>query len=135
MSTLPSNIFDNLTQLTVCSLLDDNQLSTLPSNIFDNLTQLTTLYCYLDDNNLSTLPSGIFVGLTELTTLWLYGNAVNPLPLPVSLEAVGNGAFKAVASTGAPFDIVLPLVVSNGEPYGWRDHSHNLQGASGKRTY
>ena len=69
---------------------------------------------YLNDNKLSTLPAGIFAGLTELTTLRLHGNAVDPLPLPVSLEAVGNGTFKAVASTGAPFDIVLPLVVSNG---------------------
>ena len=111
LSTLPPNIFDNLTQLTTLWLWD-NQLSTLPSGIFDNLTQLTTLLLW--DNQLSTLPPGIFAGLTELTTLRLHGNAVDPLPLPVSLEAVGNSAFKAIVSTGAPFDIVLPLVVSNG---------------------
>ena len=111
LSTLPSDIFDNLTQLTELQLWD-NELSTLPSGIFDNLTQLTELS--LANNNLSTLLSGIFAGLTEITTLWLHGNAVDPLPLPVSLEAVGNGAFKAIAPTGAPFDIVLPLVVSNG---------------------
>ena len=111
MSTLSGGIFDNLTKLTSL-YLSDNQLSTLPDGIFDNLTQLTTLH--LSDNELSTLPDGIFAGLTELTRLWLHGNAVDPLPLPVSLEAVGNGAFKAVASTGTPFDIVLPVVVSNG---------------------
>ena len=111
LSTLSSDIFDNLTQLTELQLWD-NQLSVLPSGIFDNLTQLTELS--LADNQLSTLPSGIFAGLTELTTFWLHGNAVDPLPLPVSLEAVGNGTFKVVASTGAPFDIVLPFVVSNG---------------------
>ena len=111
LSTLPSDIFDNLTQLELL-YLNDNQLSTLSSGIFDNLTQLELLY--LNDNQLSTLPSNIFAGLTELTSLRLHGNAVDPLPLPVSLEAVSNGTFKAVASTGAPFDIVLPLVVANG---------------------
>ena len=111
ITSLKAGDFDGLNNLTVLELWG-NQLSTLPLGIFDNLTQLTTLY--LDSNQLSTLPSNIFAGLTELTTLWLNGNAVDPLPLPVSLEAVGNGAFKAVASTGAPFDIVLPLVVSNG---------------------
>ena len=111
LSTLPSGIFDNLTQLGGL-LLHSNKLSTLPSGIFDNLTRLTFLY--LNDNRLSTLPDGIFAGLTELTGLRLHGNTVDPLLLPVSLEAVGTGAFKAVASTGAPFDIVLPLVLSNG---------------------
>ena len=111
LSTLPLGIFDNLTKLKWLWLWN-NKLSTLPSGIFDNLTKLTVLY--LDSNKLSTLPDGIFDGLTELTTLWLQGNAVDPFPLPVSLEAVGNNAFKAVASTGAPFDIVLPVVVSNG---------------------
>ena len=110
-STLPDGIFDNLTQRMALSL-NSNQLSTLPSGIFKNMTQLTTLY--LSGNQLSALPDGIFAGLTELIILWLDGNAVDPLPLPVSLEAVGNGTFKAVAPTGAPFDIVLPLVVSNG---------------------
>ena len=111
LSRLPSDIFDNLTQLGGLHL-GGNELSRLPSGIFDNLTQLESLY--LRNNELSRLPSGIFAGLTELTILWLHGNAVDPLPLPVSLETAGNGVFKAVASTGAPFDIVLPLVVSNG---------------------
>ena len=60
------------------------------------------------------LPDGIFEGLTSLTTLRLQNNAVNPLPLTVSLEKVANGQFKAVAPSGAPFDIVLPLTVANG---------------------
>ncbi|MDE0019028.1 MAG: cadherin domain-containing protein, partial [Candidatus Poribacteria bacterium] len=111
LSTLPAGIFDNLTQRMALSL-SGNQLSTLPAGIFKNMAQLTRLD--LDGNQLSALPDSIFAGLTELTYLWLQGNAVDPLPLPVSLEAVGNGAFKAVASTGAPFDIVLPLIVSNG---------------------
>ena len=69
---------------------------------------------YLNNNALSTLPAGIFSGLTVLEKLWLQDNAVNPLPLSVSLEKVGEGEFKAVMPTGAPFEIVLPLTVMNG---------------------
>ena len=65
-------------------------------------------------NQLSSLPAGIFDHLNALTGLWLQNNSVNPLPLTVSLEKVGEGQFKAVAPTGAPFDIVLPLNVANG---------------------
>ena len=36
------------------------------------------------------------------------------MPLTVSLEKVADGQFKAVAPTGAPFDIVLPLSVTDG---------------------
>ena len=52
-----------------------------------------------------------------MTRLYLGGNAVNPLPLTVSLEKVGDNQFKAVAPTGAPFDIVLPLSIANGTIY------------------
>ena len=57
---------------------------------------------------------GLFDGLSSLTTLYLYGNAVDPLPLTVSLEKVGADQVKAVAPAGAPFDLVLPLTVTNG---------------------
>ena len=39
---------------------------------------------------------------------------MDPLPLRVSLEKVGTDQVKAVAPTGAPFEIVLPLSVTNG---------------------
>ena len=61
---------------------------------------------------MSSLPADLFDGLTALTTLHLQSNAVNPLPLTVSLEKVGEGQFKAVAPTGAPFELVLPVSVS-----------------------
>ena len=38
----------------------------------------------------------------------------NPLPLTVSLEKVADGQFKAVAPAGAPFAIILPVSVVNG---------------------
>ena len=111
LSSLPADIFDHLNALTWLSL-GGNQLSSLPAGIFDHLNALTWLFLW--SNQLSSLPSGIFDNLNALTGLWLQGNPVNPLPLNVSLEKVGEGQFKAVAPTGAPFDIVLPLNVANG---------------------
>ena len=60
------------------------------------------------------MPTGIFDGLTALESLSLHHNPVDPLPLTVSLEKVDADQFKAVAPTGAPFDMVLPLTVANG---------------------
>ncbi len=114
-TTLPEGIFDNLSTLTTF-VSYRNQLTTLPEGIFDNLSALTTLD--LRFNRFTMLPAGIFDGLSSLTTLWLHGNAVNPLPLTVSLGKVGTDQIKAVAPTGAPFDIILQLSVTNGSIYG-----------------
>ena len=111
LNTLPSDIFDDLSSMTEL-ILHDNELTSLPSGIFDNLTLLTTLD--LSYNFFTSIPSGIFVNLTSLTELDLEGNESEPLLLPVSLELVQSGEFKAVAATGAPFDIVLPITVTNG---------------------
>ena len=111
LSSLPSGIFDQLTNLTSLNF-EQNQFTTLPAGIFDNLTALTRLG--LRRNRLSSLPTGIFDGLTALESLSLHHNPVDPLPLTVSLEKVDADQFKAVAPTGAPFDIVLPLSITNG---------------------
>ena len=93
-------------------VLSDNQLTgTIPKEL-GNLTNLTHLE--LDDNQLSTLPDSLFSGLSSLAVLRLDGNAVDLLPLTVSLEQVGTDQIKAVAPTGAPFEIVLPISVTNG---------------------
>ena len=92
--------------------LRDKSISLLKTGDFFGLTALTNLNLF--SNQLSSLPSGIFDGLTALTTLRLGGNAVDPLPLIVSLQSVGEGEFKAVITTGAPFNIVLPITVTNG---------------------
>ena len=66
-----------------------------------NLTSLTTFYIddsYDEDDG------------DEDEGYALYGD----LSLPVSLALVQSGVFKAVAPTGAPFDIVLPITVING---------------------
>ena len=87
-------------------------ISALQSGDFSGMTGLADLNLY--GNQLSSLPDAIFEGLTALTTLRLGGNTVAPMPIPISLEKVGDGQFKATTSTGAPFDIVLPIRATNG---------------------
>ena len=87
-------------------------ITALKAGDFSGLTALTRLN--LPGNQISSLPDSIFVGLTALTQLFLGGNSVQPLPLTVSLKKVADGQFKAVAPAGAPFEIVLPLSVTNG---------------------
>ena len=111
LSTLPDDVFDQLTKLTTLSLFGD-RLTSLPDGIFERLTQLTSLR--IGRTQLTSLPHGLFSGLSSLTSLNLSRNAADPLPFTVSLEKVGNDQFKAVAPAGAPFDIVLPLSVTNG---------------------
>ena len=111
LSSLPAGVFDGLSSLKRLGL-QSNKLSSLPAGVFDGLSSLEWLVLY--DNDLTTLPAGIFSNLSSLTTLILKGNAVDPLPLTVSLEKFVDGQFKAVAPTGAPFAIVLPLTVKNG---------------------
>ena len=111
LTSLPEDIFSGLSSLQTLRF-GLNQLTTLPSGLFEGLTSLTDLR--MIGNRLTTLPDSIFVGLTGLTRLAMSGNAADPLPIPISLEKIGEGRFKAAAPTGAPFEIVLPLGVSNG---------------------
>ena len=111
LTELSSGVFDGQSSMTSINL-DNNQLTALPNGVFDGLSSLTTID--LQNNQLASLPKGIFDGLSSLTTLNLSGNAVDPMPLTVSLEKVADGQFKATAPTGAPFDIVLSLNVTNG---------------------
>ena len=111
LSAVPTGIFDNLTELTQLRL-SNNKLSAVPEGIFENLTALT--YLSLNNNELSAVPEGIFENLTALTWLTLHENSVDPMPITVSLERVGEGEFKAIAPTGAPLNIRLPLSVTNG---------------------
>ena len=92
--------------------LRNKDITALKSGDFSGLTGLTNLNLY--GNMLGSLPDGIFEGLTALTTLRLGGNTTNPMLLTVSLEKVGDNQFKAVASIGAPFAIVLPVSATNG---------------------
>ena len=111
LSTLPEGIFSGLSSLENL-LLHNSGLSTLPAEVFSGLSSLETLY--LHNNGLSTLPAGIFSGLSSLVYFRLDGNPAAPLPVNVSLEWVDPGRFQAGAPTGAPFEIHLPITVTNG---------------------
>ena len=98
-------------------------LRTLPSqsNDFDGLTNLSDLELRMDAgfSDESLLPAGIFRGLTSLSRVrFRYYSGIyddHPIfPFPVGLKKVGHDRFKAVVHTGAPFDMVLPLILVNG---------------------
>ena len=134
LSSLPADMFSDLSTLTSLSL-DGNQLSSLPADVFSDLSTLTSLSLYdkklrnypadvfsdlstltslsLNNNQLSSLPARIFSDLSSLLSLQLQGNS-SQLSVNVSLKKIAAGQFKAVAPTGAPFDIVLPVTVTNG---------------------
>ena len=112
LETVPEGVFSGLTALEEL-WLSDNRLATLPAGIFSALPALRQLY--LRRNRFSELPPGIFSGLTaHPDELWLQGNPTDPLPVTVSLESSAAGQFRAVAQTGAPFGIVLPIRVDGG---------------------
>ena len=111
LTSLDKDIFDGLSSL-IHLALDDNKLTSLPANVFDGPSSLTLLS--LSSNQLSSLPDGLFSGLSSLEELFMEGNSVDPLSLTVSLERVGTNQVKAVAPTGAPFTLVLPLNITSG---------------------
>ncbi|MDE0682036.1 MAG: cadherin domain-containing protein, partial [Candidatus Poribacteria bacterium] len=101
----------HLAAITTLNLKGKN-IATLKADDFDGLTALSNLNLY--GNQLSRLPDGLFEGVTALRTIRLGGNAIDPLPMPVALEKVAEGQFKAVAAIGATFDYVLSIAVING---------------------
>lgn len=104
-----SGVFSDLDSLNYLSL-DRNAISSLPMGLFSGLGSLEFLL--LSRNRLSDLPDGIFSGLGMLGNLDLSDNARDPLPLAVSLEKAGEGQFRAVAPSGAPFDLEVGVRVS-----------------------
>ena len=112
LTALPLGIFDKLTALTGLSL-SNNQITALPSDIFK---ELSLFNLFLNDNKLNSLPDNIFKGLPFglNSSVRLQGNSVDPLPITISLQKVAEGQFKATVHTGATFNYVLPLSVTNG---------------------
>ncbi len=110
LDNLSANTFSEMSSLTGLDL-GNNELSNLPADIFSGLSSLNWLS--LSSNQLSSLPNGLFFGLSSLNSLYLGDNTVG-LSITVSLEKVGENQFKATTATGAPFNIVLPVTVTNG---------------------
>ncbi|MXY82529.1 MAG: T9SS type A sorting domain-containing protein [Gemmatimonadetes bacterium] len=96
---------------------------------FDALNSLTWLL--LSNNALTTLEPSIFDGLSSLTFLELQNNQVDPLPITISLERVGEDSFQVKAHTGAPFAILLPVQITNGSLLGEASH---ITIPTGRRT-
>ncbi len=92
--------------------LRNKGITALKAGDFSGLTNLRTLNLY--GNSLSALPNGIFNGLTSLTSLRLGGNTVSPMPIFVSLEQVSNNQYRIVIPAGAPFDVAVPLLLTDG---------------------
>ena len=111
ITELPDGIFDEVSAVTDLRL-DGNQLPEIPEGALDSMTELLDLR--LDRNQLTALPDGIFTGKGSLAGLQLQDNSITPLPIPVSLAQTGSLEFKAVMPTGAPFDVTLPIDVTNG---------------------
>ena len=114
LESLSANTFSGLSSLTGLDL-GNNQLSSLPAEIFSGLSFMNWLS--LSSNQLSSLPAGLFSGLSSLNSLYLGDNTVG-LSITVSLEKVGGNQFKATTATGAPFNIALPITVTNGSTDG-----------------
>ncbi len=110
LTTLPGAVFSGLSSLETLSLRG-NELTTLPDRVFSGLTSLQTLV--LTTNRLTALPDGIFTGLPSLKRLTVSQNE-RLLTTMISLEFAGEGRFRAMAQTGALFDIELPITVVNG---------------------
>ena len=110
LGSLPTDLFSDLSALRTLNL-SSNKLSGLPADLFSGVSSLSWLS--LSFNELIGLPVGIFSGLSSLRSFYLGDNAVN-LSITVFLEQIEENQFKASAPTGAPFNIVLPLIVMNG---------------------
>ena len=94
LTAVPSGVFDNLSQLEELDL-GGNGLTGLPDGIFDNLSQLAELD--LGGNGLTGLPDGIFDNLTDLERLQLAGTSLSPISADLfsnlgKLEHLGIGA-------------------------------------------
>ena len=85
LTTLPDDVFDDLTALEILTL-GRNDLLTLPAGVFDRLIALTELG--LDNNALSSLPGGVFDELGALDILVLARNGLTTLPGDV-FDALG----------------------------------------------
>ena len=110
LDSLSANTFSGLSSLAGLDL-GNNKLSSVPAEIFSGLFSMNWLS--LSSNKLSSLPAGIFAGLSSLNSLYLGDNTVN-LSITVLLEKIGGNQFKATTTTGAPFNIILPITVTNG---------------------
>ena len=112
ITTLPKGIFNKRTTLTSIDL-GINALTSLHPDIFSGLWRIEQIA--LNDNELTELPDGLLRGLTRLDYLRVQDNPGAPFAFTVELEKVGTSSIKVVVPIGAPFDLSIPVVLTNGE--------------------
>ncbi len=110
ITDLQSEVFQGLTALENLNLIK-NRLNTLPAGFFSQLPTLRKLH--LSDNQFSSFPDKVFSDATNLRTLDVSRNPGVPIPLQLSIEVLQDNLIRAVARTGAPFTINLPVAVSD----------------------
>ena len=111
LTSLPVGVFSDLTSLKLL-ILAGNRLTSLPVGVFSGLSSLEALI--LNENRLTSLPVGFFSDLTSVEVLLLGGTFASLLAVNVSLEWVGPGRFQARVPTGAPFEMRVPITLTNG---------------------
>ena len=113
--------------------LRNKSITSLKTGDFSGMVSLSALN--LHRNQLRSVPMGLFNGLSSLRSLRLGGNAIDPLPLIVSLQQVGIGEFRAVMPSGAPFNVVLPIRVTDGSIRGGLRSVTISQGSVGSPAF
>ena len=115
LPSLPAGLFSGRSSLQEIDL-SRNTIATLPSRVFAGLPALRSVD--VSQSRLAApfavLPGGAFEGLSAA----LQKLALDGVSLEVSLRAAGPGRLRAVVPSGAPFDIVLPLILTNGSVAG-----------------
>ena len=111
LTSLDAEVFSRLSALQFL-FLHNNQLTSLDAEVFSRLSALEFLF--LNGNRLTNLSPGMFRGVSTPASLWLQDNVIDPLPLTLLLEKVGENELKVSVPAGAPFSIELPLTVTNG---------------------
>ena len=111
---MPEGIFDGLTSLTDVDMRNVWNRGSLPDGLFDGLSSLAYVR-FSNQHKNDHFPDRTFARLSApLQLLSAYGTAT----LLVTLQEDGGGQFRAVAPSGAPFDITLPLSVTGGTVIG-----------------
>jgi len=135
--SLPANVFEHVPSVRTVQLTN-NRLASLPGDLFRVLTSLAHIHIawneltslpdgihrglsldslLLNGNNLTSPSAGMFRGVSALGSLTLHDNpdlGSPPLRLTISLARDGANGVKATAPAGAPFDVVVPLVITGG---------------------
>jgi len=119
LTSLPSGLFDQLTNLKTNMILADNALVSLPNNLFDKITQLTTTL-WIGSSTITSLPAGVFdsfkntkIGTFELTVL--HSGVLDKMTAMTTLSLSGVTTLPAgiFAKLTALKSVTIPLSLTS----------------------